>query len=112
MDAFECGKKILFIHIPKTAGVSLIKTYKDYFADARHSPALLYKFLLGRKFAEFASFAIVRNPWARLFSAYNFLMEGGLIGTDREMGCILAEQCPSFEQFIKKWMSALIETLI
>ena len=104
LDAFESGKKILFIHIPKTAGVSLIKTYEDYFADARHSPALLYKLMLGTKFENFSSFSVVRNPWARLYSAYNFLMEGGLISTDREMGCVLAEQCPSFDKFIKKWL--------
>lgn len=104
LDAHKCGKKVLFIHIPKTAGVSLIRTYEDYFSDARHSPALLYKLLLGTKFSEFATFAIVRNPWARLFSAYNFLIGGGLIETDREMGQILIRECPSFEQFVKEWL--------
>lgn len=104
LDAFESGKKILFIHIPKTAGVSLIRTYEDYFTDARHSPALVYKLMLGRKFRQLSTFAIVRNPWTRIFSAYNFLIRGGLISTDREMGKVLVEQCPSFEQFIKEWL--------
>lgn len=104
LDTFESGKKILFIHIPKTAGVSLIRTYEDYFTDARHSPALFYKLLLGSRFDDFSTFAIVRNPWTRLFSAYNFLVAGGLIGTDSEMGRILSVQCPSFERFIKEWL--------
>lgn len=104
LDAYENGKKVLFIHIPKTAGVSLIRTYEEYFCDARHSPALQYKSLLGRKFHEFVTFAIVRNPWARLFSAYNFLIGGGLIDTDRAMGKILIRECPSFEQFVKEWL--------
>ena len=104
LEAYDTGKKVLFIHIPKTAGVSLIRTYEDYFADARHSPVLLYKLLLRKKFDQFSSFSIVRNPWARAFSAYTFLKKGGLSGTDPEMGKILVEQCPSFEQFIKEWL--------
>ena len=104
LDSFALGKKTLFVHIPKTAGVSLIKTYDDYFTDARHSPALFYKLLLGRKYEDFSTFSIVRNPWARVFSAYNFLVAGGLIGTDSEMGRVLAAQCPTFERFIKEWL--------
>jgi len=104
LDAFGSGKKVLFIHIPKTAGVSLIKTYDDSFAEARHSPALLYKLLLGRQYSQFLTFSIVRNPWAKVFSAYNFLLRGGLSGTDPEMGCILQTECPSFELFIKEWL--------
>lgn len=104
LDSYKSGKKVLFIHIPKTAGVSLIKTYEEYFADARHSPALLYKYLLGKKYQQFTTFSIVRNPWARIFSAYNFLKNGGLGGTDQKMGEILLQQCPSFEHFIKEWL--------
>ena len=36
LTAFESGKKVLFIHIPKTAGITLIRSYEDYFTDARH----------------------------------------------------------------------------
>jgi len=104
LAAFNSGKKILFIHIPKTAGVSLIGAYEDYYADARHSPALVYKLLLGKEYGQFSTFSIVRNPWARVFSAYTFLMKGGLSGTDPEMGQILKEQSPTFEQFVKEWL--------
>lgn len=104
LSALESGKRILFLHIPKTAGVSLIRAYEEFFADARHSPALSYKLLLGRRYQEFKTFAVVRNPWARLLSAYNFLVKGGLIETDREMGNVLAAECPSFMQFVKEWL--------
>ena len=104
MQSYEDGKKILFIHVPKTAGVSLIKSYEEYLADARHNPVLLYRLLLGKDFLKFTTFSVVRNPWARIFSAYHFLKKGGLSGTDPEMGKILSEECPSFEQFIKEWL--------
>lgn len=104
LDSCNLGKKILFIHIPKTAGVSLIKTYESSFAEARHTPALFYKILLGSQYKNFLTFSIVRNPWAKAFSAYNFLMKGGLSGTDPGMGRILKNECPSFEVFIKEWL--------
>lgn len=104
LSGFKSGKRILFIHIPKTAGVSLIKTYEEFFVDARHSPALQYKLLLGRKYNDFSTFSIVRNPWARLFSAYNFLKDGGLNDADSKIGKILVEQCPTFENFVKEWL--------
>jgi hypothetical protein len=104
LKANECGKKILFIHIPKTAGVSLIKTYEGFFADARHSPAFLYKLMLGNDYKRFSTFSIVRAPWARTFSAYIFLMKGGLSEPDPQMGAILKKECPTFERFIKEWL--------
>ena len=104
LEALNAGKRILFVHVPKTAGVSLIRAYQDCFAAARHSPVLLYKLLLGDEFAKFLTFSIVRNPWARIYSAYSFLTKGGLSGTDPAMAKVLNEACPTFEVFVKEWL--------
>jgi hypothetical protein len=98
------GKRVLFIHIPKTAGRSLIDTYQDIFIDAHHSPFLSYKNLLGKNISNVDIFSIVRNPWARIFSAYNYLIRGGLGLTDPGMGSIIKNDCENFEQFIKEWL--------
>jgi chondroitin 4-sulfotransferase 11 len=99
-----CDRQILFIHIPKTAGVSLIEAYSDFFVEARHSTALYYRTRLGHGFNGLDSVAVVRNPWARLLSAYNFLISGGMIRSDEEMGNILRVECPTFEGFVKDWL--------
>ena len=104
MSAYQEGRKLLFVHIPKTGGVSLIKAYEPFFAEARHRPVLVYKAILGKNFSKFKTFSVVRNPWARVFSAYDFLKRGGLGGTDQKMGKILHDECPTFERFIKEWL--------
>ncbi|TLU65059.1 sulfotransferase family protein [Thalassotalea litorea] len=97
-------KNIILVHIPKTAGVSIITAYRDSFAEARHTTALHYKCLLANDFCKFKTFSIVRNPWARLLSAYNFLMQGGLTVDDRNMGAVLNRECNTFDEFIKNWL--------
>lgn len=101
----DLRKSVLLVHIPKTAGVSLIKSYSDHFVDARHLPALVYRTVLGEEvFGRFQTLSVVRNPWARLYSAYRFLLSGGLNATDRAMGQVLKRDCPTFESFAAGWL--------
>lgn len=84
--------KIIFVHIPKTAGNSIAKAYgnqgikmwghnlkvKGYTRFPESCIAInanRFSFI-SRHFL--TSFCIVRNPWARTFSAYNYLQKGGL----------------------------------
>ena len=83
-DTFKIpsGKNyISYVHIPKNGGCSIKKFFS---ADARffnyaHSTAAEIKEALGTElWEETYTFSTVRNPWARVFSAFTFLQAGGL----------------------------------
>ena len=60
------GKEYLFIHIPKTAGTSICKRFFNG-KEVTHRKLTTYPQALWKH-----SFAIVRNPYARLASVYNY----------------------------------------
>lgn len=83
-------EKYIFIHIPKTAGTSIthsmlketgIKPASIKGVDGKnhdvitHSGALQLKQILGVHYDEFYSFTVVRNPWDRMVSLYNFKLQ-------------------------------------
>ncbi len=64
-------RKLIYIHIPKTGGNSINRIFGvdwgghvDLAAYAKQNSTRLVD--------QYYSFAVVRNPWARLFSDYNF----------------------------------------
>ena len=72
-------------------GHATIKEYKNEFADV--------------DFDDFFKFAIVRNPWLRLLSAYSFLKSGGRNGADRHWSQVNLANISSFDQFACEWLS-------
>lgn len=65
-------KKLCFIHIPKTGGVSIRKEIEKHKLDIKvaiHKPAI--------KFKNYDHFTVVRNPWDRVLSAFCFMNDGG-----------------------------------
>ena len=66
-------KKCIFFHIPKTAGISLVKAlFGDL--DWGHRDVKYYRNVFNKKkFDSYFKFTFVRNPYDRLFSAYSFL---------------------------------------
>lgn len=98
-------KKCIFIHIPKCAGISICKsllgnlggghlTIRDY--QAAFTP---------HEFVNFFKFTIVRNPWDRLVSAYNFLKRGGLNERDRLWAEENLARFTDFNEFVKNWVN-------
>lgn len=62
---------VLFIHIPKAAGTSVSKSLYGY--RTGHYPVYFYEKESSIKCAELFKFTVVRNPYARLYSAYRYL---------------------------------------
>ena len=82
LNAFYSTRTI-FIHIPKTAGVSLVKSIFGHVTLEGHRSVSFYKQVFGTRYSDFFTFTIVRNPWERLYSAYKFLEKGGMNTHDK-----------------------------
>ncbi len=65
-------KKYIFVHIPKTAGVSIYELLGD---KKQQSHKHLYDY--DEYYRDYFSFAVVRNPLDRLVSAYTYMNVGG-----------------------------------
>jgi hypothetical protein len=95
---------VLFIHIPKAAGTAVTRSlyglggvghYRAIDAQAQ-DPAL---------FEDLYRFAVTRNPWERLFSAYKFAKAGGTAEVPLNNSANLNVQLPNtFERFVLDWL--------
>lgn len=81
---------VIFVHIPKTAGTSVSNLLCDIGATkpkpflssaligrrefGKHSCALEYKNVLGKKFCQAFTFSVVRNSWDWIWSFYRFIL--------------------------------------
>ena len=70
--------KIVFIHIPKTAGLSILKAIYGEVSLESHRSIFFNQTALNIKSNDFFSFTFVRNPFDRLYSTYRFLENGGI----------------------------------
>jgi hypothetical protein len=68
--------------------------------SSNHASALDYFNKNKLKFASTYSFAITRNPYTRLYSAYNYLTQGGMNFIDRAWYSLYLEKYESFEKFV------------
>jgi hypothetical protein len=72
----------IFVHIPKTAGVSICRSLFGNLAGG-HTTIHTYQMIFDKnEFDNYFKFTFVRNPWDRLVSAYNFLKSGGMSTAD------------------------------
>jgi hypothetical protein len=100
-DYYKC----IFIHIPKTAGLSISKTLFGNYAGS-HLNIDHYIITLGRKTVdEYFKFAFTRNPWNRLYSAFCFLKQGGMNEEDRQFEKKYLSDINSFEFFVMNWLN-------
>jgi hypothetical protein len=69
------ARSAIFIHVPKNAGMSIYKSFgMDVGPYGTHIPATVYQRAEPEAFARSFKFAVIRNPWDRLVSAYHFLL--------------------------------------
>jgi len=74
------SRQVLFVHVPKTGGVSVEETVKAACSDARKARPALGRHASLRKILkhepqviDYWSFGFVRNPWARMVSWYSMI---------------------------------------
>ncbi|WP_409439011.1 sulfotransferase family 2 domain-containing protein [Psychromonas sp. GE-S-Ul-11] len=95
----DVNNEVLFIHIPKAAGMSVVKSLYNQ-NKSHHASASDYLNEDADKFQQAFSFAITRNPYTRLYSAYNYLKNGGMNKIDRAWWELYLAKYDSFESFI------------
>jgi hypothetical protein len=99
---------IVFIHIPKTAGTAINEALYGRFmghvraSDIERSGSPALKAL--------PRFAITRNPWDRLVSAWRFVRRGGGIGgwhagRVRHAERYRVPEFEAFDRFVREWLA-------
>lgn len=100
-DELSC----IFVHIPKTGGISICRSLFGNLAGG-HDSIKNYQILFSKKdFLNYFKFGFVRNPWDRLFSAYNFLKHGGFNDSDREWANTHLSKFREFNHFVETWVN-------
>lgn len=104
---FPIWKKhnIIFIHIPKAAGVSVNNAI--YGRPLGHFYAKDIKSIYPNAFMGLYTFSVVRHPINRLYSAYCFAHKGGTneMGIKNKDYYINNPYFESFESFVRNWLS-------
>ncbi len=102
-------KKFIFIHIPKTAGFSMLEILKLYRDDNRyatgHATQRQYSKILDIQ--KYYQFAFVRNPWDRLCSAFFFLKSGGMNKHDQKISEKYDLQNMTFTDFVLRHVTTI-----
>jgi len=100
-EAHQRRHNCLFIHIPKTAGTSVLAALgKRRVHYRQHFPWFVYRAANRRYFDQAFKFSFVRNPFDRLYSAYEYLKAGGAGGGhDQAVGEVIRKY-QGFDDFI------------
>jgi len=69
--SYSAKHNLIFIHIPKNAGTSIINSLEMY--PHGHYQTYTNFYTMKRKHPTAKTFVIVRNPWDRMVSVYNYL---------------------------------------
>jgi chondroitin 4-sulfotransferase 11 len=98
---------VLFIHIPKTAGMSFVKSLynKD---SSHHAKAIDFKQVDNSRFEKSFSFVITRNPYTRIYSAYNYLSTGGKETIDRVWRDLYVRKYRNFNDFVLRGLNKAV----
>lgn len=95
-DDYRC----IFVHVPKTAGVSVSRELFGNLSGG-HTSIATYEIVFSRRdFESYFKFAFVRNPWDRLYSAYRFLQSGGMSEGDRRWADQNLAGISNFTEFV------------
>ncbi len=91
----------VFIHVPKTAGMSLNQSlFGGHYYGNHHTIREYMSTLTRDEFERFFKFCVVRNPWDRVHSAFQFLDGGGLNRRDRHWAAREMKDVNGFRDFV------------
>lgn len=92
--------RCIFVRIPKSASMSVTMALFGNISGG-HNYIEDYQLIFSRKdFNNYFKFTFVRNPWDRVFSAYNFLKKGGINEIDEKWSSENLKSITDFEDFI------------
>lgn len=99
-DRLRC----IYIHIPKAAGISINQALFGNYGGG-HKTVRQYKRIFGPcTYKKYFTFTFVRNPYSRLFSAYQYLLEGGFKEDEKLWADKNIAQYSSFDDFVLNWL--------
>ena len=99
------AQKCLFIHIPKCAGIAVSNALFNCRAGG-HLPLSHYQLIITPQlYKRLFKFTVVRNPYARLLSAYTFLASGGLTNEDAAWSARVLSAYGNFSEFVEGWLT-------
>lgn len=96
--------RILFIHVPKAAGTSVVLALYNL-QGIGHCRAVTARAMNPVLFEQLYCFAVIRNPWERLISAYRFAKQGGTNEVPLNNSSALNDRLPdNFQSFVMDWL--------
>lgn len=98
--------KSIFIHIPKTAGMSIHRILYDKDHGHGHAPAYAYYRREPKSFAEYFTFSLMREPTDRFVSAFYYLKTSPLNARDEAWGKQYLEGIESPNDLLNKARSS------
>ena len=97
--------KCIFIHIPKTAGTSILSILGEGTINRDHAIYNIYRKADKQKFNKYYKFTFVRNPWDRVVSTYEYLIQGGNKFEDKYFEELLKSKYDTFEKFVMEYLN-------
>lgn len=97
--------KYIFVHIPKTGGTSVLQALN---APSRrnHASWEIYREANKFYFKDFFKFTVVRHPVSRIYSSYNYILNGGNgRPADIELCRHVQSKTSTFECFILNFLT-------
>ncbi|PKH03425.1 hypothetical protein CXF72_06340 [Psychromonas sp. MB-3u-54] len=96
--------KCIFIHIPKTAGTSILTCLMGDKIYREHASYFDFQRIDTHRFDEYFKFCFVRNPYDRAVSSYEYLKKGGDKQGDLYFQQLFESKYPTFEKFILEYL--------
>lgn len=97
--------RCIFVRVPKCATQSIARSLFGNLGGG-HLTIDEYRLVYSaREFHDFYKFAVVRNPWDRLVSAYFFLRKGGVNDYDKNWFDENLSGYDDFEAFVEQWLT-------
>ncbi len=96
--------EIVFVHIPKCAGTSILKALAGRTRPRDHFSYHVYEQADSARYARSFKFSFVREPLSRIRSIYTYLRNGGNGTSDAPLCESINARCSNLNGFIEDWL--------